>query len=70
MNGVVVYESIDATFLGIIEQALKDHNIPFTVTGGSNVEPGLGSPGIPVRISVDQKFVEEAKAIIEQVSLV
>ena len=28
MNGVIVYESIDATFLGIIEQALKDHNIP------------------------------------------
>ena len=69
MSRVIVYESIDATFLGIIEQALKGHGIPFTVTGGSNVEPGLGSPGIPVRISVDQKFAEEAKNIIEQVSL-
>ncbi len=66
-KNLIVYESNDTTFLPIIEQALKDHNIPFTTTGGADVGVGLGARFI--RIFVEPEFVGKAKAIIEQVSL-
>ena len=66
MDRIVIYESNDTVLASLVEQALKDNGIPFSVTGKADV--GLGVTSSEIKISVDQKFVEEAKKIIEQIN--
>ena len=48
--------------LGLIEGALKEHQIPFMVTGAADV--GLGhSPMISIR--VPNEYAQQARKIIE-----
>ncbi len=58
----VVYESFGNIMLGLIEGALKEHQIPFMVTGAADV--GLGhSPMISIR--VPNEYAQQARKIIE-----
>ena len=59
----IIYESSDLTFLSIIEEVLKDNNIPYTVTGGGDI--GLIGPARIIKISVPKEQVEEAKRVIK-----
>ena len=63
--GAIIYESNDVTFLGIIEQALTDNEIPYTVIGGADT--GLASAHL-VRISVPMEYIKEAQEIVNQLT--
>ena len=61
----IVYESRDTTILSMIEEALKDNGIPCRIIGGADV--GLASSHL-VRVSVSDKFKEEASDIVKQIT--
>ena len=60
----IIYESNDTTFLGIIEQALMDNNIPYSAIGA---DTGLASVHL-VRISVPKEYAEDAREIVRQLA--
>ena len=62
---VIIYESNDITFLGVIEQILMENEIPYTVIGGADT--GLAAAHL-VRVSVPKEYAEKGKEIVKQVT--
>lgn len=63
---VIVFESADRLFLGIIEQALTDNGIPYLVTGAADV--GLATVGITILVKVPEQHAEMARDIVLQLT--
>ena len=62
---VVVYESRDYTLLSMIEQALRDNDLPFAVIGGADV--GLVHAQ-QVQVLVSEQNAQEAREIVAQIT--
>ncbi len=63
---VTVYEAANSIFLGMIEQALTDNGIPYSVTGAADV--GLATVGTTIVIKVPEKHSTLAKEIVSQLT--
>lgn len=61
---IVIYKTNTVTFLSMIEQALSDNEIPYTVTGAADI--GIGS-NRNIIVSVHESFEDQAVLIVKQI---
>lgn len=65
MNSVVFEGLLDSLTLGLIESALKERDIPYSVVGATYHGPGFGiNQASPTKVVVDDRFADEAKELV------
>lgn len=60
-----IYESNDMAFIGLLEQALKDNQIPCSVVGATDV--GLGGPQV-AQIVVSDEYASSALEVVKSLT--